>query len=240
MLDNFILEKTLLHSYNQVEINNISATSDHLRQIVNNKPEFGESKIGGSFKRGTMVKGISDVDVYFQYLGQHGPNQALDQLKQYLISSYPTSDIKRDKPSILVDFEKIPFNITPYKKDDGSSTMTIPTSDMMGWYPIDLTVLEKAIGLLKTKNPKYIDLIKILKLWNKNYDKKIKNHVIEEKVVTLFLPTNYHSQTISDWLLLFFKTNAFHNESVKMTDLKYSRLPDSQLKASWLNFIDKK
>ncbi|MGZ4061402.1 MAG: SMODS domain-containing nucleotidyltransferase [Bacteroidia bacterium] len=240
MLDDLILEKAALHSYNQAELNNIAATSNHLRSIIANKEDFNDSLIGGSFKRGTQVKGISDVDVYFQYSGSNNSSMALGNLKRYLIESYPTSDVKRDKPSILVDFEKIPFNITPFKRDH-NSVMQIPNVDLFSWRPIDLSILEKGINLLKAKNPKYIDLIKILKLWNRNYDRKLKNFNIEERVLTLFLPTGaYHQQNISDWLLLFFKNYAFHNDSVKFVDLKYSKAPENQLKPIWLKFIDNK
>jgi hypothetical protein len=34
-----------------------------------------------------------------------------------MLRSYPSTPIKQDKPSILVDFQKIPMNITPYRQD---------------------------------------------------------------------------------------------------------------------------
>ena len=116
MLDVFIKEKADSVSYSQAELSNIASSSNHLRGIIKNQPDFNESFVGGSYKRGTMVKGISDVDVYYQYTGTGNAQAALDRLKNCLVKTYPNSDIRQDKPSILVDFDRIPFNITPYKK----------------------------------------------------------------------------------------------------------------------------
>ena len=58
MLDKIILEKSSYISYSQDELSNIAASSNHLRGIVKNQPDFNESFLGGSYKRGTMVKSI--------------------------------------------------------------------------------------------------------------------------------------------------------------------------------------
>ena len=125
--------------------------------------DFNESFLGGSYKRGTMVKGISDVDVYFQYIGTSNPATALARLKTCLTTTYPNTTIKQDRPSIYVDFNKIPFNITPYKKDLWQN-ISIPNNMLYSWETIQFGVLETAITNLRGKNLKYIDLIKILKL----------------------------------------------------------------------------
>ncbi len=56
MIDKLILEKAELISYNRLEISNIASSSNHLRSIINNQPDFRSSFIGGSYKRKTMVK----------------------------------------------------------------------------------------------------------------------------------------------------------------------------------------
>ena len=111
MLNKIILEKAEQISYSMAELNNISASSVHLRNIIKNHTDFKESFVSGSYKRKTMVTNMSDVDIYYQYTGSGRPHAALDILKNCLTKTYSDSKIKQDKPSILADFQKIPFNI---------------------------------------------------------------------------------------------------------------------------------
>jgi len=242
MLNKIILEKVDLISYSQTEISNIASSSNHMRGIIKNQPDFNESFVAGSYKRSTMVKGISDIDVYYQYTGTGNSQAALDRLKNCLVKTYSNSTIKQDKPSILVDFDKIPFNITPYKKDLYSTTISIPNDNLLGWRQINLTPLETSVASLKGKNSQYGSLIKILKLWNKSHKKGIKNFDIEQKVVNAFNSNFSHNLTISGMMQSFFKFYSLHNDSVKMVDLvgMSTRLNESQLKTEWLKYIENK
>jgi hypothetical protein len=242
MLNKIILEKASLISYSQAEITNIASSSNHMRSIIKNQPDFNESFVAGSYKRGTMVKGISDVDIYYQYTGTGNPQSALDRLKSCLVKTYSNSAIRQDKPSILVDFNKIPFNITPYKKDIYSTSISIPNDNLLGWKPINLTPLETSVSALRGKNIQYGSLIKILKLWNKNHKKGIKNYEIEQKAVNAFNSNFSHNITITGMMQSFFKYNSLHNDSFKMVDLAGMslRLNEAQLKTEWLKYIENK
>lgn len=240
MLDKFILEKSALISYSQNELSNIAASSNHLRGIVKNQPDFNESFLGGSYIRATMVKGISDVDVYYQYTGTGNSQAALVRLKTCLTNSYPSTVIKQDKPSIHVDFDRIPFNITPYKKENWSNAISIPDNYLVGWQQINFGELETAITALRNKNPKYIDLIKILKLWNRNYNKGLKNFDIEKRVINLFLYSYSSSQSIADWIWTFFQNNGFYNDAILFKGVMINNYNEALLKSAWLKFIDKK
>jgi hypothetical protein len=177
MLENYIKEKVDLISYSQNELSNIANTLSNLKSIINNERDYREPFLGGSYKRATMVKGVSDVDVYFKYVGNGNPQSALSVLKNGLLRSYPNTPIKQDKPSILVDFQKIPINITPYKQDNWG-TLSIPDNNLLYWQVMNFGELENNIIRLRQQNPKLIDLIKILKLWNFNHRKGIKNFEI--------------------------------------------------------------
>ncbi len=239
MLDKLIKDKVDLVSYSQQELFNIKSTLDNLKTIINHDPNFKAPFLGGSYRRATMVKGISDVDVYFQYIGTGNSQSALVALKNWLVSKYPTSIIKQDKPSILVDFNKIPINITPYKKDTNNN-MSIPDNNLLHWQLINFGELESAIIALRQKNSKFIELIKILKLWNRSYNKEIRNYEIEKKVCNMFLYQHHSSQSISDWILFFFKSNGYQSDADKFYGLMNSNLNDSELKTVWLKFIDNK
>ncbi|MDQ3192226.1 MAG: hypothetical protein M3Q58_11600 [Bacteroidota bacterium] len=237
MLDKFIKEKAEIISYTQPELSNISTSLSYLKNIINYEPEFRTPFLGGSYKRATMVKGISDVDVYFQYTGKGNSQAALTKLKNSLISSYPNSIIKQDKPSILADFSKIPINITPYKQDMFGN-MSIPDKHLLNWQIISFGELENAIISLRQKNPNLINLIKILKLWNRNHNKGIKNFEIEKRVCNLFLYNYLSSQGISDWLWTFFSNNGYKNDASKVFALMKNDYSDSVLKTEWLKYID--
>lgn len=242
MLNKIILEKVEQISYSTVELNNISASSDHLRNIIKNQTDFKESFVGGSYKRKTMVKNMSDVDIYYQYTGNGRPQTALDILKNCLTKTYSDSKIKQDKPSILADFQKIPFNITPYKKDLSSTTISIPSDDLQTWRTISITPLETSVLSLRGKNQQYGQLIKILKLWNKHHDKKMKNYEVEQRVVNAFNAVLRHNLEITEMLLFFFKFYSLHNDYAKLIDLfgKSTRLTEGQLKAEWSKYIENK
>lgn len=242
MLNKVIISYADSVSYSQSEMENIAKSSNHLRDIINNHPDFKDSFVGGSYQRKTMVRGMSDVDIYYQYTGGGRPQAALDTLKSCLIKTYKDSIIKQDKPSILADFQKIPFNITPYKKDLNSTTISIPGNDLTTWRPINISPLESGVIALRGKNPQYSHLIKVLKLWNKHRDKKMKNYEVEQRVVNAFNSGFKHDQPITGMLQSFFKFYSLHNDSVKMVDLigKVNRLNEGQLKAEWNKYIENK
>jgi hypothetical protein len=240
ILDRIILEKSSLISYSQTELSSIATSSNHLRGIINNQIDFNQSYLGGSYKRATMVKGISDVDIYFEYTGIGNPQTALTQLKKYLLNRYPNSIIKQDKPSIHVDFEKIPFNITPYKSSQwNNNTISIPNYYLSNWKPINLAELDVAITTLRRKNSEYIDLIKILKLWNRNYQRRIKNFEIERMVCNLFVYSFSIMNSISDWLWTFFQSHGYIFEAQKIHTLTFLE-NESEIKSEWSKFIDHK
>lgn len=239
MLDKIIFEKSALISYSQDELSNIASSSNHLRGIVKNQNDFNESFLGGSYRRGTMVKGISDVDIYFQYTGSGDSRTALSRLKACLSNSYPKTIVKRDSPSIHVDFDRIPFNITPYKSDLYSQNVNIPDSRLWGWQSTKFGELEASIINLRGKNQKYIDLIKILKLWNANYKRGIRNFDIEWRVANRFVYPGSVSQSISDWLWTFFQNNGYYTDAQRFKNLMInSTYNEASLKTEWLKFIE--
>lgn len=235
MLDKLIKQKAEQISYNKDELSNIASSSNHLREIIKNQLDFNSSFIGGSYKRHTLVKGISDIDIYYEYTSDGNPQTALTSLKSCLLQAYPNSIIKQDKPSVLVDFNRIPFNITPYKP---GFNISIPDNQLMHWRVVNFGKLEMHINNLRAKSSSYIELIKILKLWNKNYNRGIKNYEIEEKMCNLFLSAFAGSNSISKNMLDFFFRYNFSKDANKFRTLVIRHIPEHHLKTEWLNFIE--
>lgn len=235
MLDSYIKEKADLISYSQAELSNIANTLSSIKNIINNERDFQQPFLGGSYKRATMVKGVSDVDVYFRYIGIGNPQSALSVLKNGLLRSYPNTPIKQDKPSILIEFQKIPMNITPYKQDY-MGNLSIPDSNLQYWQTMNFGELENNIIRLKQQNRKLIDLIKILKLWNFNHTKGIKNFEIEKRVCSLFLNRYIASYSLPDLMCTFFNNSGFQNDARKIHSLMLNNI--FNLKTEWLKFIN--
>lgn len=239
MLDTLIKEKVDLITFSPNELHNISGMLGNLKTIVQNVPEFRDPYLGGSYKRKTMVKGISDVDVYFRYTGNQNSQSALAILKNRLMVCYPNTIVKQDKPSILVDFNKLPFNITPYKQDD-LGNMSIPDNTLLSWKLVNLENLELLISALRKKGEKYIQVIKVLKLWNRNYNKGLRNFEIELKVATYFLnDTISTNMSHADILWTFFENNGYRADAQKIHALMLLSNTNS-LKSQWTTFIDRR
>lgn len=238
MLDSLIKETVVSVTYNQAELSNIATTLSNLKNIINGQPDYREPFLGGSYKRATMVKGISDVDVYFRYTGNGNPQSSLAILKSCLSKSYPSTTIKQDKPSIHADFNKIPINITPYK-EDAFGNLSIPDKYLLNWQSISFGQLEKDIVALRQKNVVFIDLIKVLKMWNKNNNKEIKNFEIEKKVCNLFLYNHISSYVISDLIYTFFANNGYQADANRFFSLMKNNYNTATLKTEWLKFIGK-
>lgn len=235
MLDSYIKEKADLISYSQAELSNIANTLSSIKNIINNERDFQQPFLGGSYKRATMVKGVSDVDVYFRYIGIGNPQSVLSVLKNGLLRSYPNTPIKQDKPSILIEFQKIPMNITPYRQDY-KGNLSIPDSNLQYWQTMNFGELEQNIVNLRRQNTKLIDLIKILKLWNFNHRKGIKNFDIEKRVCSLFLNRYIASYSLPDLMWTFFNNNGFQNDARKIHSLMLNN--SFNLKTEWLKFIN--
>ncbi len=239
MFDTLIKEKADLITFSPNELHNISGMLGNLKTIVQNVPEFRDPYLGGSYKRKTMVKGISDVDVYFRYTGNQNSQSALAILKNRLMECYPNTIVKQDKPSILVDFNKLPFNITPYKQDD-LGNMSIPDNTLLSWKLVNLEKLELLILALRKKGEKYIDVIKVLKLWNRNYNKGLKNFEIELKVAAYFLnDTISTNMSHADILWTFFENNGYRADAQKIHAFMLLSNTNS-LKSQWATFIDRR
>jgi hypothetical protein len=235
MLDNIIKKTALDFSFSQNELINIAITLNNLKDIINNDPDFKEPFLGGSYKRRTMVKNVSDVDVYFKYTGIGNASTALVRLKNCLIKSYPNTIIKQDTPSILADFNKIPINITPFK-EDSFGNKSIPDKGTLLWQPINFGVLESYIIALRDKSNDLIDLIKILKLWNRNNNKKFKNYIIEKNVCDYFLYPTLNSNSISDWIYTYFSNSGLQQEANNFFPLMKNNNEES-LKIEWNRFM---
>ena len=96
--------------------------------------------------------------------------------------------------------------------------------------------LEQNIIALRRQNSKFIDLIKILKLWNFNHRKGIKNFEIEKRVCSLYLGRQLYQNNLSEMMIHFFNNNGYQSDAVKMQLLRNNIHSNSNY--NWINFIE--
>lgn len=241
-LQSLISDKVKQISYSKVEYDNLASTSNDLRNWIKDQQVFDQSFLGGSYKRKTMVKGSSDIDVYFRYTGSGTSGAALTALKTYLTQKYPKAQTRRDRPSVTIEFKRIPINVTPYITDD-KGNKKIPNKGLVTWDIIADDVLKDKVAELRRECSLLGDLIKILKYWNATHKKPLDNYRIEEIVYAS--RTQYLQKSKSDiaqWMLLFFKGNGQKESAAQWQALiDIDNTPTKQgLKTAFSRFIDNK
>ena len=104
-----------------IELTNIqrqSIISSHtyLRSQLQQLDYVSDSFLTGSYKKNTMIRPPSDVDIFV--LIDYGydeitPNTVLGNLRRDLLASYPNSTVRQDKPCVVLGFTHCKFELTP-------------------------------------------------------------------------------------------------------------------------------
>lgn len=153
----------------------------------------------GSWLKNTPVRTCSDIDVVFllphsvrdRYATRTGNIQSalLQEIKQALLPSYPTTDLKGDGPTVVVDFSTIKVEIAPafldttgsriisdwnfktwvcHTRDDGRYGLTAPIAEAK--YMTHVNQANKG---------NLVALVRMLKLWKKQCNVSIKTIALQ-------------------------------------------------------------
>lgn len=152
----------------------IITTHNHLRQnILQKLPYVKNTILTGSYKRKTIIRPMNDVDIFVILNYQPGaynnptPQSILNRLKRDLLSTYPNTKIKQDKPCITLDFNHCKFELTPAIEGQtwGSNYYEIPnTTKLNTWQRIDNPdILGEQLTRANSQNAMLIPLIKMMK-----------------------------------------------------------------------------
>lgn len=236
MIDKLILNQAELISLKEEDKTMVEVCSNHIKKNFDKKDNFGTYFIGGSYLRGTSVKNISYIDLYFEYKGHKKPKKVIEELNNCLKEYFPDSQVYKDTISIEMKFNNYSFNITPFLSL--SETIAIPDSGLNHWELDKNKKFNNQILRLKKINKDYIKLIKILKLWNKNYKINLSSKEIEKMVADLFLNNKNHTNSISDWLWTFFIAYGYEFEANYIYKLRKQNLAENSIKLKWQKFIE--
>ncbi|WP_444935331.1 SMODS domain-containing nucleotidyltransferase [Microbulbifer sp. JMSA004] len=170
----------------------IISSHTHLRQnYLQRLPYISETFLTGSYKKSTMIRPPSDVDVFLitnQKKTDTTPNTILNKLKKDLSSLYPSTNVRQDRPCIVLDFNHCQFELTPVVKETvlWDDYFFIPLNGGNSWTEVeDPRKLEKRLSNAnRNLDGKLTPLIKMMKVWKKNNNiRNIKSFEIEEKTI---------------------------------------------------------
>jgi hypothetical protein len=238
-LETLIREKAIQLSYNTDEQHLIQNIADHLRKLVKDRQNFGESFSGGSFKRGTLAKNLGIVNLYFEFIGSGTPHTALRMLRDCMQKAHPDLNVRQENSTIKLEFQGIPYTLTPYLKSNGDN-IKIPNETLSGWKSLNIKLLEVSVRSLTMRSKEFLHLIKVIKLWNSTHKTGLKNYRIEELVCNLFISYQKSGPSLDYWLYNFFNHYRYRAAAEAVRELMKLPADHPDLKTRWEQFIENK
>lgn len=170
--------------------------------------------IVGSYAKGTAAKPRSDIDMIFiipsddfnRINGRLGNkrSQLLQEVKYYLLDTFPNTDIRGDGPVVKVPFSSYEFEVAPvfilqdgsfltaHTKNGGSWQYTNPAAEIKWLRDIDAVTLGKASHR-----------VKMLKAWKRECNVDMRSICLETAAVFFVQHWIYRDKTIFyyDWMI---------------------------------------
>ncbi|MCF2490762.1 SMODS domain-containing nucleotidyltransferase [Dyadobacter sp. CY347] len=193
-----IIASDLFIKYNSDERDYIEDKISNLK--ANLKDWFGSSiseiLVFGSYKRDTILPRKfdehSDVDILVVFSGaeqERTPETYRTRLKKFAEGKYPTSKVLKDHPSIVLEMNKIKFDLVPSRKSGYYST-TYEIPDKSGyWMSTDPIGFNASVT---EANTRYLSIVKpiirLFKRWNANNDYPFTTYDLEKDIAAM----NFH------------------------------------------------
>jgi len=142
--------------------------------------ENQHSWYAGSYGRGTAIS-TSDIDIHFEFpndlyerywwstvFGQNGPSNLLQQVKNSLQKTYPTTRLRGDGQVVVVDFsDGVSFEIVPIFTKDETTIIYPDTHNGGSWPQMQPKLESQAFAELSRNKPGGLKkLCRMLRAWN--------------------------------------------------------------------------
>lgn len=237
-LDQLIQQKAADLTMNQSQLNNLKSTLDDLKTKLKGSGIFKEYSKGGSMQRKTMIRNYSDIDLYCRCEGDDSPQQVLDRTKSFLQMKYSEAGVKIDHPSVIISFNRIEVEITPYKWNSKKGK-TIPINNQE-WKESNFFKLKDQMKQLFGNNVQFVDAVKVLKYLNFNKRKQFRSFEIEKLIYNQF--KDQTNKSLSWYIHTFLKGNPQLSKYAKKFEglIELEKTPNSPLRKNWNKFIDGK
>lgn len=160
-----------------------------------------EILVFGSFKRDTILPRkfdeYSDVDILVVFSDaeqERTPETYRTRLKKFAHAKYPTSKVLKDHPSVVLEMNKIKFDLVPSRKAISwfSSTYQIPDKNGY-WMDTDPIGFNSAVTNANIKYNSIVKpLIRLFKRWNAYNNYPFTTYDLERKISEMnFSGDNY-------------------------------------------------
>ena len=177
----------------------------------------------GSYERDTIIRPLDDIDLFAvlkkdlwkdEYGNLPKPQNVLTRIKNYLDSLNDYKDkVKQDRPCVTIELSDKDFDILPSFAQEGGGYL-IPNYDLATWtftYPEQLTT--NLDNVHRLRNYKIKPVVKVVKYWNREYDKLIPSYHIEETAINIFQINSFIN--FEQAIRLWFENAEFNLQSVK-------------------------
>lgn len=169
-------------------IEKIIASKDYLQSNLEGLDYIDKIILTGSYKKYTMLKPPDgDLDLFAilkDYSTSTQPQSILNRIKEDLKDTYPNSDIRQDRPCIVIDFDHCKIEITPaIPYVGGIFGYYIPKNDE-GWQISNPIASEDTLSKKNAELKYYlIPLIKMMKVCKKFNSISEQSFALETKAV---------------------------------------------------------
>ncbi len=173
-----------------LQASTVSTRQQNIRDAFTAEMDVLDTFLTGSYKRSTMIAPLSeaDIDVFVvldaKYYEQNGQAALLDKVKRVLKKTYPkTPDISRDGQAVTITFNDFRVDVVPGFYRTGGGYL-IPDSILKRWIETDP---KKHVEIWSAANKAHdgdlVQLIKMIKAWNKEHSQLLRSFHLETTIV---------------------------------------------------------
>ncbi|RWC29873.1 MAG: nucleotidyltransferase [Mesorhizobium sp.] len=151
--------------------------------------DYPPSLLVGSWGKGTQVKPSNDIDSFFilppvvksrfDLRSGNVQSQLLQEVKSYLLATYPQTDIRGDGQVVVVNFNSITLELVPVFRH-GAQFLIPDTRNEGSWRVADpIAQMSLIEDHDKAMNGNVRAVSKIIKLWCREKDVPLKSFIVE-------------------------------------------------------------
>lgn len=192
----------------------------------------------GSYKRDTILPRTidenSDVDlmIIFNHSNiQVTPASYRNYLYKFCNSSYSSSQIYRDQPTVVLELDHIKYDLVPAYKEQYSLLLPekyfIPENDS-NWIETNPTQFNNELTRINVQHNSNIKkLIRLLKAWNAKVGYPLSSYKLESEVVNC---SYFYCKTLEDYFFYFIDSITEYRFNNTNTQQKIAALKENKRK----------
>jgi len=195
----------LFIKYSSTERNYINDKITNIKSKLNSY--FGTSiqeiVLFGSYKRDTILPRsfdeYSDIDILVVFnnsQNEYTPETYRTRLKRFAEAKYSTSTVIKDHPSVVLELNKIKFDLVPSRIVDNFFSSSYQIPDKNGsWMNTDPSGFNTKLTQANTRyNSLVKPMVRLFKRWNANYSYPFSSYELENLIADVnFSGDNYET-----------------------------------------------